>query len=117
MTRKPDSVVQAIGEQFPALRRTYNGQRVAYLDSPGGSQVTKRAIDAVAGYMTAGGANLHGTFVTSRETEELIHEAPQIEILDYLRQKLGDRTLYPGRLAVDLALDAGGETLDEAFLH
>lgn len=67
--------VRAVREQFPALARTYKGRRVAYLDGPGGSQVTKGAIDAVAGYMTAGGANLHGAFVTSRETEEMIHEA------------------------------------------
>ncbi len=66
--------VRAVREQFPALDRTYNGRRVAYLDGPGGSQVAQRAIDAVAGYMTAGGANLHGAFVTSRETEELISE-------------------------------------------
>lgn len=66
---------RAVREQFPALARTYNGRRVAYLDGPGGSQVAKGAIDAVAGYMTAGGANLHGAFVTSRETEEMIHEA------------------------------------------
>lgn len=67
--------VRAVREQFPALARTYNGRRVVYLDGPGGSQVAKGAIDAVAGYMTAGGANLHGAFVTSRETEELIHGA------------------------------------------
>lgn len=67
--------VRAVREQFPALERIYDGRRVAYLDGPGGSQVAKGAIDAVAGYMTAGGANLHGAFVTSRETEEMIHGA------------------------------------------
>ena len=64
--------VEAVREQFPALGRRYNGRRVAYLDGPGGSQVARGAIEAVAGYMTRGGANLHGAFVTSRETEEII---------------------------------------------
>ena len=61
-----------VREQFPALGRRYDGRRVVYLDGPGGSQVTRGAIEAVAGYMTRGGANLHGAFVTSRETEEII---------------------------------------------
>ncbi|QIN77311.1 cysteine desulfurase-like protein [Rubrobacter marinus] len=64
--------VEAVREEFPALGRRYNGRRVAYLDGPGGSQVVRGAIEAVAGYMTRGGANLHGAFVTSRETEEII---------------------------------------------
>ncbi len=64
--------VEEVREQFPALGRRYNGRRVAYLDGPGGSQVVRGAIEAVAGYMTRGGPNLHGAFVTSRETEEII---------------------------------------------
>jgi cysteine desulfurase family protein (TIGR01976 family) len=61
--------------QFPALKRTYHGKPVAYFDGPGGSQVVKSAIEAIAGYMENGGANLHGTFPTSWETEEIIAEA------------------------------------------
>jgi cysteine desulfurase family protein (TIGR01976 family) len=45
------------------------------LDGPGGSQVVAAAIDAMAGYMQSGGANLHGRFPSSRETEEHILEA------------------------------------------
>jgi cysteine desulfurase family protein (TIGR01976 family) len=66
--------VQAVREQFPALERTHNGRRVVYLDGPGGSQVAKPAIDAVSRYMTGGGANLHGAFPTSIETEEILRE-------------------------------------------
>jgi cysteine desulfurase family protein (TIGR01976 family) len=67
--------VEAVREQFPALERRYKGRRVVYLDGPGGSQVARGAIEAIAGYMTRGGANLHGAFVTSRETEEIIANA------------------------------------------
>jgi selenocysteine lyase/cysteine desulfurase len=61
--------VSAVREQFPALEREHAGRRVVYLDGPGGSQVVKSAIDAVTHYMSRGGANLHGAFPTSVETE------------------------------------------------
>ncbi|MDN7246511.1 cysteine desulfurase-like protein [Planococcus shenhongbingii] len=67
--------ITEVREQFPALKRTYQGKPVAYFDGPGGSQVVKRAITAIAGYMENGGANLHGTFPSSWETEEIIAEA------------------------------------------
>lgn len=66
---------QAVREQFPALERTQNGQRVVYFDGPGGSQVAKPAIEEISRYMVRGGANLHGAFVTSVETEEIIAQA------------------------------------------
>ncbi|MCL1993682.1 MAG: cysteine desulfurase-like protein [Spirochaetes bacterium] len=64
--------IENIREQFPALKRSHNGKTAAYFDGPGGSQVVQSAIDAMAGYMTRGGANLGGVFPSSRETESLI---------------------------------------------
>ncbi|HKH57647.1 MAG TPA: cysteine desulfurase-like protein [Rubrobacter sp.] len=64
--------VQAIRDQFPALGRTHNGRGVVYFDGPGGSQVARQAIEAITGYMERGGANLHGVFPTSTETEEIL---------------------------------------------
>ena len=69
--------VAAVREQFPALARTHNGRRAVYFDGPGGSQVAKPAIEAVSGYMTRGGANLHGPFPTSVETEEILRDTRQ----------------------------------------
>jgi cysteine desulfurase family protein (TIGR01976 family) len=69
--------VAAVREQFPALERTHNGRRAIYFDGPGGSQVARSAIEAVSGYMTRGGANLHGPFPTSVETEALLRDARQ----------------------------------------
>jgi cysteine desulfurase family protein (TIGR01976 family) len=74
---------RVVREQFPALGRTHNGRRVVYLDGPGGSQVAKPAIDAVSRYMNRGGANLHGAFPTSIETEEILREARQA-VADFL---------------------------------
>jgi cysteine desulfurase family protein (TIGR01976 family) len=64
--------VQSVREQFPALRRKYDGRGVVYFDGPGGSQVARQSIAAVSGYMERGGANLHGVFPTSTETEEIL---------------------------------------------
>src|SRR5215204_2964704 len=64
--------VQSVSEQFPALRRKYDGRGVVYFDGPGGSQVARQSIAAVSGYMERGGANLHGVFPTSTETEEIL---------------------------------------------
>jgi cysteine desulfurase family protein (TIGR01976 family) len=64
--------VQAVRDQFPALGRVYNGRGVVYFDGPGGSQVAWQAIEAITGYMERGGANLHGVFPTSTETEEML---------------------------------------------
>jgi cysteine desulfurase family protein (TIGR01976 family) len=64
--------VRAVREQFPALGRTYNGRSVVYFDGPGGSPAARQAIDAMSHYMERGGANLHGVFPTSTETEEIL---------------------------------------------
>ncbi|WP_408006997.1 cysteine desulfurase-like protein [Pseudalkalibacillus sp. A8] len=61
--------IEEIRQQFPALSRHYNGKQVVYLDGPGGSQVVESVIDAMVSYMSKGGANLHGEFPTSKETE------------------------------------------------
>ncbi|MDQ4128357.1 MAG: cysteine desulfurase-like protein [Actinomycetota bacterium] len=66
--------MQSVREQFPALRRTYEGRPVVYFDGPGGSQVARPAIEAMANYMERGGANLHGVFPTSTQTEEILAE-------------------------------------------
>jgi len=69
--------IDEVRAQFPALRRKHNGFTVAYLDGPGGSQAVQGAIEAVSGYMRLGGANLHGPFPSSHETEALLAEARQ----------------------------------------
>jgi cysteine desulfurase family protein (TIGR01976 family) len=66
--------IERVREQFPALQRTYHGRPVAYLDGPGGSQACRGTIDAIREYMERGGANLHGQFPTSHETEALLDE-------------------------------------------
>ena len=67
--------IKLVRQQFPALKRMHNNRLVAYFDGPGGTQVVSTAIDAIAGYMQKGGANLHAQFPSSQETDEHILEA------------------------------------------
>ena len=80
---QPTFDVRAVREQFPALQRTHNGRGVIYFDGPGGSQAAKPAIDAVSRYMNRGGANLHGAFPTSIETEEILRDTRRA-VADFL---------------------------------
>ncbi|HWQ09474.1 MAG TPA: cysteine desulfurase-like protein, partial [Holophaga sp.] len=81
--------IDLVRQQFPALRRTHNGRPVAYFDGPGGSQVVGTCIDAMADYMRKGGANLHGQFASSVETEAHIHEA-KLAMADLLNAGVGE---------------------------
>jgi cysteine desulfurase family protein (TIGR01976 family) len=69
--------IDEVRAQFPALRRVYKNRPVIYFDGPGGSQVVQSSISAITRYMENGGANLHGQFPTSQETEAVILRAKQ----------------------------------------
>ena len=64
-----------IRAQFPALQQKVNGKPVIYLDSPGGTQVPQRVIEAVADYLARSNANTHGSFLTSHRTDATIRKA------------------------------------------
>jgi cysteine desulfurase family protein (TIGR01976 family) len=116
--------VRAVREQFPALARTHNGRKVAYFDGPGGSQMAKPAIQAVSRYMSEGGANLHGAFPTSIETEEILRDTRQA-VADFLGAK-ADEVAFGANMttltfAVSRALartwDAGSEIVVTELDH
>lgn len=65
----------ACRKDFPALERTVNGRPLAYLDGPGGTQVPRPVIDAIAGYYRTCNANTHGAFATSEESDAAIQQA------------------------------------------
>lgn len=81
--------IDLVRQQFPALRRKYKGRPVAYFDGPGGSQVVGGCIDAIAKYMRRGGANLHGQFASSLETEAHIRDA-RAAMADLLNAQPGE---------------------------
>ncbi|MEO7996070.1 MAG: cysteine desulfurase-like protein [Gemmatimonadaceae bacterium] len=64
-----------IRELFPALKRKENGNRVAYFDGPGGTQVPKSVAQAMSDYLLHHNANTHWSYPTSVETDEMLTES------------------------------------------
>jgi cysteine desulfurase family protein (TIGR01976 family) len=52
-----------------------DGRPAVFADAPGGTQVPRSVIDAVAAYLERSNANQGGAFATSEETDRLIQEA------------------------------------------
>ncbi len=71
----PPFDVAHVRNQFPALRRTVDGQPAAYLDGPGGTQTPQRVVDAIVDYLVNHNCNIHGAFATSEETDVVVRAA------------------------------------------
>lgn len=71
----PTFDVDLIRRRFPALNRSENGEIVAYLDGPGGTQVPRTVIDSMARVLEEGVSNLGGGFGSSRVSVRVTSEA------------------------------------------
>jgi cysteine desulfurase family protein (TIGR01976 family) len=60
--------------QFPGL---IERPTAVFLDGPAGTQVPQRVIDAMVHYLTHCNANHGGVFATSRESDQVLHNAHQ----------------------------------------
>lgn len=67
--------VTAIRERFPALSREESGHPVAYLDGPGGTQVPRTVIEAMADALGEGISNLGAGFGSSEDAVRITDEA------------------------------------------
>src|SRR5580704_7320390 len=65
----------SVRSRFSALHRQVNGFPAVYLDGPGGSQTPDSVARAVSDYLLRANANLGGPFVTSVDSDQLVHEA------------------------------------------
>ncbi|MBK7650442.1 MAG: cysteine desulfurase-like protein [Flammeovirgaceae bacterium] len=63
----------AIRNQFPSLQRTHNNLPMVFLDGPAGTQVPQSVIESISHYYKNSNANSHGTFITTQETDQVIH--------------------------------------------
>lgn len=79
----------AIRRAFPALERMHNGIPVAYFDGPGGTQVPRAVVDAMADYLYHHNANTHWSYPTSNETDGLIAWARE-SLADFLNCAPGE---------------------------
>ena len=64
-----------VRSQFPSLSQTVQGSPAVFLDGPGGTQVPRRVIDAMAEYVKHSNANTNGAYATSFRTNQVIEEA------------------------------------------
>jgi cysteine desulfurase family protein (TIGR01976 family) len=71
----PSDRLPQVRAQFPALSRRHNGRPYVYLDGPGGTQVPRPTIDAMADYLARCNANHEGAFPTSEESDAILAEA------------------------------------------
>ncbi len=63
----------AIRAQFPSLERKHNNLPMVFLDGPAGTQVPQSVIDSITRYYKNSNANSHGAFITTNETDQVIH--------------------------------------------
>ena len=76
--------LEAVAEQFPVLRRRFDGRRIAYLDSSATSQTPQPVIDAMTRYYTESRASIHrGVYPLAVEATDL-YEGARRRIADWL---------------------------------
>ncbi|HEY6304762.1 MAG TPA: cysteine desulfurase-like protein [Terriglobales bacterium] len=112
-----------VRSQFPALAQIVNGHPAVFLDGPGGTQVPRRLIEAIADYLSRNNANTGGAYRTSHNTDRMIAEArsamgdflncdadeivfgPNMTTLTYSMSRALGRKLGPGDEIVLTLLD------------
>jgi cysteine desulfurase family protein (TIGR01976 family) len=76
----------------------------AFLDGPAGSQVPERVAGAVSGYLRDTNANHDGVFVTSRESDDLLHQAHQT-LAEFMGDQDADSIVFgPNMTSLTFAL-------------
>jgi cysteine desulfurase family protein (TIGR01976 family) len=70
-------------KDFPALWRTPQGLKLAYLDGPGGSQVPQTVIDTLGDFYATCNVNTHGKFYPSEEVDRRMDRARAV-LADFL---------------------------------
>ncbi len=90
--------------QFPALSLAVNDRPAVYFDNPGGTQVPQCVIDAMTHYLRQANANVHGAFLTSQRTDEVLADAHQA-MADMLNASSPDEIVFgPNMTTLTLAI-------------
>lgn len=92
-----------IRAQFPALMQEMNGRPVVFFDGPGGTQVPRRVIDAMAEYLTLYNSNTHGAFATSQRTDATV-DAARAAIADFLGCEADEVVFGPNMTTLTFAI-------------
>ena len=85
--------VMSLRREFPALQQKRGARTPIFLDGPGGTQVPRRVIDAVAHYLSTCNSNHGGVFATSRESDAILHRAHEA-VADFLNAPSPDEIVF-----------------------
>lgn len=66
-----------IRNQFPSLARKIHDKSIIFLDGPAGTQVPESVIQAISDYYRNSNSNLHGPFLFSEESDQVMDDARQ----------------------------------------
>lgn len=81
--------VDALRREFPALAIVEGGRPMAYFDGPGGTQVPRAVVEAVARYYETSNANDGGAFPTSARSDAVVADAHRA-LADLLNARSAD---------------------------
>ena len=87
------AALATVRSQFPALSRQHDDRAYSYLDGPGGTQVPRRTIEAMARYLERSNANHEGAFATSEESDAIVAEA-HAAAADFLGASSPDEVVF-----------------------
>ncbi len=109
---------------FPSLSRSHDDRPLVFFDGAAGTQVPRVVIDAISSYYETSNANSGGSFITSEETDVMVHDtrehlaamfnAPSAETisfgqnmttLTFLLSKALVKTMKPGDEIIITQLD------------
>ncbi len=117
--------IDRIRAQFPALAVEDNQRARIYLDNPAGTQVAQGVIDRMTDYLARCNANCGGAFRTSKDTDELLHQAHQA-MADFLHAERSEEIIFGPNMtsltfslsrALGARLKAGDEILVSRLDH
>jgi cysteine desulfurase family protein (TIGR01976 family) len=94
---------EEIRADFPALQRRHGGFPAAYFDGPGGTQVPRAVVDAMAEYLLHHNANTHWAFPTSEETDAALGEARRA-FADFLGATPGEIVFGPNMTSLTFSV-------------
>ena len=77
-----------IRQQFPSLDRP-----AVFLDNPAGTQIAKPSLDRINRYLLECNANHEGMFETSRQSDEILHEA-HAAMADFLNASRPEEIIF-----------------------
>ena len=114
------ATLTAIRGAFPALARANDERAPAFFDGPGGTQVPRAVIDAIAEYLGRHNANTGGVFQTSRETDAML-DAAREAVADFLGARSGREIVFGANMttltfALSRALGAAWNRGDELIV-